>query len=798
MYSVDEYVKQTIMFTKSLVIKSLGAALAINRQVLKETNKSPGSNKATWKYFLNLAGERHVTNKEVEVYVIEKGTKEPLTKALLEKYPYTKKELLNNGDYYKDLVNSYPTELLYIHGCLYPVDIQKAISAPDGTILAYNTKYVEYNEYSLMKDLDNFCRNYFRRWYIREYGLVDELYVATMLANLYVTIPNKIINLRLARAITSEVHSFHLENFFRSTLDIWDDIQILSPATIMWLYKNLRYLKNNIGKNEILDTVINKIFNENNVGLGSYVIRTEDIGLLNTNVIDSPMEQSVYRQGSVVLSTTKLNNYYDLDNNKTIDTESILNLELELLKTNTNNLTLTDRDKYVVDNAVETINNVVKDKQETKIIEISSSKLFKMYGSDIYKVILDHWMYFVKYNKIEYSIEYIDPNTNKIYIINPRVALLLLIKYLLYLAKTPDLKVDKVYYSYVLNPDVNTLSNIYKKFHQDGLTDVIVNLLTNVYPNADKYISSTLDCSEFIKSLINFYTISWVLDANSSATNVSSNIKHLLTYASLSGEYLLTDVEGGESIDDILAKENILIDVNDEYDILDAINTLIKVATGVEIENDSEIDNTTNSYINLLNKLTSYTVQVVTTKTEEEKIFLYYNNSDVYRTLKGILQIINGYLVPIDQAYVKIDTLANAFVDEIKAEVINDDAPTVVMGEEPIAGYALLINCTYLHTDVPMIVELYDYPVIDVADLDYKDNFLIAAKGRITPIDPAKVGSGGTYNVMKDSPTTIFGGKGNDVTNEAKFVDETQVAGYGFFFNTNFSTIDIPLTVEID
>lgn len=806
MISINEYIKQTIMFTNSLVIKSLGAAIAVNRGVvyIEGVNTKISADKTTWKYFLNISGQKHFTNSDVQVYVIETGAKEPLSKELLETYPVTKKELLNNGDYYKDLIEEYPLDKLFIHGCLYPVDIQTAISAPDGTILNYNSNYIESNEASLIKELNKFTTNFFKRWYIREYTLVDELYMATLLATLYTAIPNKIINIRLSKVMTPEVHSFHMEHFFRSNFDIWEQVQVLSPASRMWLYKNLRYLRKHIGKNSTLNKIIEKLFSSNSVGLGSYIIRTQDVEVNRQNkYADSksiPLADSVYYRPDNVLSGVKLNSYYESDNNKTMDIETVLNLEINMLKNKNGINSSADREKYIVANATKTLNSSNRDRQNTKIIEFSSSKLFKMYGSDIYKVILDHWVFFLQNNVVEYSIEYVDPNTNKIYAVNPKQALLIMLKYLLYITNNPKLKLTNLHYNYVLNPNRDILYSILYKMHEDGLTDKLVNMLYNLYPKADKYLASVEETCEYIKSSVDFYTACWFLDSNSGAMNVSSNIKHILQLATTYGAYRLTDVEGGLSIDELLLNEGIEIEINTEYDIISSIETLFKAAVLIDVDVKTEMDNSINLYIELINKLTSYTVQAINSKTEEEKVFVYYNNTDVYRTYNGIIQVEDGFMVPYDRSMIAIKGYGNNFTDGMSSEVVVGDAPEIAVGEWPIKGVMLNINTWYSWIDPILTIEVHGYPVVDVDDLEFFNDFITAAVSTTEPYVKGKLPLHTEYTNIKDIPITKFAGSNPDGLQRYIHYDwkPNEVSGYTFVVDKNTSTSDNMLTIEIE
>ena len=176
MYTLDKYRKNLRYLTNSLIFKLLDVAARMNKGVIA-AGYSVSDDKTTWKYFLNISGQKHFTNNDVKITVVETGNTESLSLELLELYPYTKDELLKQGAYYTALIETYPSDELFIKGCLYPCDINTAINASDGTILAYDKNLVEYAEYNLIDDLEGFIVRFLKRWNVRAYSIVDNAYV---------------------------------------------------------------------------------------------------------------------------------------------------------------------------------------------------------------------------------------------------------------------------------------------------------------------------------------------------------------------------------------------------------------------------------------------------------------------------------------------------------------------------------------------------------------------------------------------------------------------------------------------
>lgn len=791
MFTIEDYIKQTIMFTNSLVIKSTCSALAMNkRHLLGGLGPSTSQSKGSWKYYLNLAGQKHVTNSDVKCYVTELSRYESLTPELLNRYESTKRTLLKNEDEYKRLLEDFPNDILYIHGCLYPVDINTAIQAKDGTILAYNPNYIQDNEYSLIKELNIYTTNFFKRWFVKEYTLVDELYMATVLANLYASLPSKIMNIRLSKVLTSEVHDFYMEHFFRSNLDMWEDVKYLKDSTKLWLYKNLNYLKKNVGKNVSLEKLISKLMTESSVGVGSYKIRTTDIEKSKGRSITSAYERS-----NNELVATKLNSYFELDNNKTYDITSMLNTEISSLKSKQDKLyKTTARDSYIIDNALKEINNTYRDNQQTKILEVTGDDIFKNNSLNLVDTVLSYLMWLIKYSKISYVVEYIDPNNSKIYTLSVKESLLLAIKYLMDIVGTPDIQITTLRYTNILNGSKDDVKSMISKCTQDELTLTMFDNLLAIYPVINS-VSSVEEMRDLILDIDNFFTMSWLGDSNSSSTLVSSNLKQFLNMAVITGEY--TPVVGGFNPTNYLAANGIVIEDIATYNSVNAFNTLIKSICGLDfVSIGSNIEN----YVNILNKLTSYTIQVILNKKENNKIQLFYNNIDIFRSSVGIIHVNDGILVPYDTTHIDIRSYANAFVDAMDVSIIEDtDYYIAVSDDKPIKGYMLIVT-SYVDMSNPFLaIEVQDLPVIDVSELDNVDRFLLDGKGRMTPYVPVTTMIHTKYDNFRDVPVDAVAAENEDTTDRNIYIDHKPniVEGYGLFISS-MSSSDATLIIEIE
>jgi phage pi2 protein 07 len=169
MFKKINYQRDLKNLTKSIIIKLDSIGYQIQHYLYKNKGYSKPDrildNKREWKYYINLSGKYH--SSETEMYLYNRYTDEDmlLTVENINMYPELRNELMLLGDSFNDLVKKYPHQESLIKSILFPVDIEKAISAENGTILTYNKNLVDRKEYSLIPRLQDYIYGYFARWY---------------------------------------------------------------------------------------------------------------------------------------------------------------------------------------------------------------------------------------------------------------------------------------------------------------------------------------------------------------------------------------------------------------------------------------------------------------------------------------------------------------------------------------------------------------------------------------------------------------------------------------------------------
>ncbi len=253
------YLSETFNLANTLIIKSELTANAVNDYLLSTQGLAISENPTEWKYYQNLAGQ--YTQYDIPMNIISLDTGETIlfSPENLANNPITAQNYTYGSFFYNQLVLQYPSQASLIQSIVYPVDINTAINAADGTLLNYDSNLVEPQEYTLMRDLQTWIYQYLVRWNVPAYALSDSLYPAAYLGVLYCNIVPEIINLRLLRCKTIEVHSFHLKEYLNSHNYIGQYINYLTLEQQLYLYRNIASFRRHSGFTKIFKDLINNI-----------------------------------------------------------------------------------------------------------------------------------------------------------------------------------------------------------------------------------------------------------------------------------------------------------------------------------------------------------------------------------------------------------------------------------------------------------------------------------------------------------------------------------------------------------
>lgn len=369
------YVKSVFELARSLVIKSEISAEAINLYLRRDGVDVNPYDPQSWRYYKNIAGDYHSTDSAI--YVVSMDTFETIlfSKANLEIHLATAKEYARGSRYYNELVAKYPTQELLINGILNPVDINVAIAAEDGDILWFEPTLVEENEYNLIPGIEQWIKRFLGRWAVWDYRFTDELYPAAILGVVAANLPSVIMNLRLANCKTNYAHSFHIREYLASNgrLDVYMDV--LTKKQALFLYRNIRYIHRNAGKQGIFELLIERILTERAFPIVAYEMAQNDGDMPITIRPDVEMLQR------------PLNLRFSFGATPSYTVKAILEKEINLARDNPN--LIADAELEIVEEMQSSGISVIP----TKVLDSSVSDPQNIAVRTLADILLNEWMY---------------------------------------------------------------------------------------------------------------------------------------------------------------------------------------------------------------------------------------------------------------------------------------------------------------------------------------------------------------------------------------------------------------------
>lgn len=393
------YVDETIDLASSIVLKFAEAANLLNQWVMTSTNATyDETDPRTWKYYLNLSGEYFASDEVMTITSLDSLEEIVFSKQNLEFHRATKKAYAFGTTYYKELVERYPEQEMLIRGILYPADLEAAIAAPDGQILAYPSVLVEETEPSLIPRLQEWINGFLRRWHNVQYQNSDNLYLAGLLAVLYTALPGAIENIRNSLTFTHEVHSYHVQQYLASHSKLDKYLPYMTRAQAMFFYHNLAYIENNNGRQEIFDELVKRTFTDRRLPLGHFSMAHSTELMPGDSLV--PL---------VVFEKKPLNTEVNVDGKNQYTLNEVLDIEDQILLSNA--LYRDDEQPKIEEKATYTLDpNVPTKLLQSTVVDYTDSEKYRM--ADI---VLQHWLWLAYTGHYQAYVNFVIPaNGNRL------------------------------------------------------------------------------------------------------------------------------------------------------------------------------------------------------------------------------------------------------------------------------------------------------------------------------------------------------------------------------------------------
>lgn len=488
MNSIQEYINSTIKFVSSLVFKFDLHREYLNKLWFNLYNYKPKTPEEE-KYYLNLAGLKAPYDPDVYIYLSEKSEYVKFDKNFLLNYPNVKKDLLTYGDAYKRLINENPYMTTYIMGCLYDIDINKAITAEDGSLLYYNKDYLGVNEINLISDIEDFVKRILYSYNVKEYT-IDEFYIHSLTSLIYSNLPSFILAKKVNNLLTYKADIFNMLNHITSFGGINSkNYDFMNLPSLIWLYGNRNYIKTNIGKNEVLDSVLNNIFANNQIGVNKLFVKNTTPKLISENLTDPT--KPFYTKDKI-LSTYKGNLYGNNNDKYTI--KEILEIERN------NNYIYEEINDQTVDKINKLLSRLGENDVITKDLLFNRSELLLNKYKTTIELLVPVFMLSIQNISLTSTIIYQNPDNNITYTFTrDQLVMLYIYGMLRFLNIDTNVRIDNITISldYTSNtPFEDIVDKLYLKNDMKPYYDYVIELKKDI-PS----ITSIDSMGDIVKSL---------------------------------------------------------------------------------------------------------------------------------------------------------------------------------------------------------------------------------------------------------------------------------------------------------
>lgn len=623
------YRKEVFLLAKTMVIKHHGIALAMNRYLSgmgQVVEKEP----ETWRYYLHLSGEYHSYDKPMYIINLDdvNAGKVLLTKELLANNRITRESYQYGERFYNELVAQYPEQESLILGMLNPVHINTAIESEDGTILAYNKDLVEDYELYFIEDLEKWIKNYLYRWSVKDFIGFNDRYLSVLLADIYSKLPGKILQIRLNYCHTDYVHSYHVRQFLESNLKLGQYVPYMSRSTMMFLYRNIRWILRNVGKTNVFNLLVKKILTEQNIPLTEHhLIRTVNNA---DDIVEKPnFETDPYPDVKVL--PRSINFATPDDTSSFINVRDIVEKQSELL----------EYTEEQIEEFTEEATKKTKSSSRNELITKTLESVMVDNTNSVYfplgRVLLSHWIYYACTDNYPSNISFINPSSNEQIVINTLDALILYC-YLLYTGLHPEATPPVYLESYealgvflLPNPteaDINKVIDR-NKVSEARLARIMDNdIYKPTLSNTGVFYEHCVEIQKFMMK----QRYAWASTDNMTEHAMLINAAEMF-YSSYRLDPM--NIANGDILySDWLNTKGLAFEGMEREDYIKLAGKIAGLATGAGDSASRTIQEMHTAMISLMERLSSYSIQYLRSITSTERMILdwYFLRTDNYRT----------------------------------------------------------------------------------------------------------------------------------------------------------------------
>ena len=595
------YIKSILSLAATLIIKSEYEVSAVNKLLTALNYKVDPDDPYSWKYYLNLSGQYHQRDidqikalsggAQSRMQVISQDTEEVIdfTVENLKIHRATKRQYVYGTKFYNDLLKAYPDQISLIKGIVNPIDIDSALAADDHTILFYDKALVEPSEQQLIPKIQDRILRYFVRYYNIDYTLFEPYFYPGLYMVLQSRIAPWIINIRKEACKTDQVHSYHIRQYLLSFSAVGKEFDYMTQKQKLWLYRNIRYLNRNLGREEILALVTDHILTDRGYNLSGYRVE-HDYKDLEINLVPN-----------VTLNRFTLNGIDAASGDPTKTVGQMLDMELGEA-----------RDNPVVRDDVEAsyTRRVVNSKYvglKTKVLESNVVDRTDAEPFTLSDVLLNHWIYFSHFGLYRSVVAVTNPANGDLYKLSMENA------FIFYLYAYNAANNQKLKYLPVLgaNRVVRSPAPTFKELRDMGTQRQV----------PDYFIDHILDSQPAIVPYVSIESF------REACVSIHKNMLHLRDMRHYQGDYktegtlhamidrcyqdIRIDLGNQKTYDEWFADQGIDTSSMGQTEFTQIANEILKIATGADLGVTLRMRDIHASMIRIMETLSSYSVQFI-------------------------------------------------------------------------------------------------------------------------------------------------------------------------------------------